>query len=391
MAEFLQLIESINSEKASVSNLFKLSEDGQGVRSALRGPRYLELLSEAAALIAGVLDGRKPTYLLQEAMTTSDFPLLFGDILDRQVLANYAETAQTYRNYCKIGSVRDFRNVKRNYTEGAEGLLTTVAEQAPYPEVSLGEGQYTYAVNKYGQRIPFSWETMINDDLDQLKDIPQRFGRGARRTEEHFATSLFVDANGPHASFYTTNLITQANGAGSNNPVLSIAGIQDAMIMLSKARDSDGQPIVIDMYELVVPPALKVTAENILNATQLELGASTDAMRMQVANWMRNSLRLSVNAYIPYIASTANGNTSWFLFANPSNGRPALEMGFLRGHEQPEIFMKSPNAQRVGGGSVDPMNGDFDTDSLQYKIRHVLGGTRMDTKMTVASKGTGQA
>ena len=96
-----------------------------------------------------------------------------------------------------------------------------------------------------------------------------------------------------------------------------------------------------------------------------------------------------MNPYIPIVASSSNGNTSWFLFANPNNGRPALEMAFLRGHEEPEIFMKTSNAQRIGGGMTDPMDGDFDTDSLQYKVRHVLGGARLDPKMTVASSGAG--
>jgi hypothetical protein len=96
-----------------------------------------------------------------------------------------------------------------------------------------------------------------------------------------------------------------------------------------------------------------------------------------------------VNPQIPLLATSANGNTSWFLFANPSVGRPAMVLGFLRGHEEPEVFMKAPNAKRVGGGDVDPMEGDFDTDGIQYKIRHVLGSKRLDTKATVASNGSG--
>jgi hypothetical protein len=104
---------------------------------------------------------------------------------------------------------------------------------------------------------------------------------------------------------------------------------------------------------------------------------------------MKNRVRLSVDPYIPIVASSSNGSTSWFLFANPNNGRPALEIGFLRGHESPEIFIKAPNAQRVGGGNVNPMDGDFDTDSIQYKVRHVLGGVTQDNKMSVASNGSG--
>ena len=128
---------------------------------------------------------------------------------------------------------------------------------------------------------------------------------------------------------------------------------------------------------------------NILNALQLELntaGGTTDSKLIAV-NWMKQRVRLSVNHYIPVVATT-NGDTSWFLFASPSVGRPALEMSFLRGYEQPGLYQKAPNTMRVGG-AVDPILGDFDTNEIRYKGMHILGGTRMESKATVASNGTG--
>jgi hypothetical protein len=53
--------------------------------------------------------------------------------------------------------------------------------------------------------------------------------------------------------------------------------------------------------------------------------------------------------------------------------------------------MKSPNAVRIGGGGVNPMDGDFDTDSIRYRVRHVLGGTLAEYKSAMASKGTAGA
>ena len=383
--EFLQTLENIRAEEASVQRLF--GGDGVRVRDIRKSPRYVQSLTEAAVFVADIYKGTRPVSQLREALTTSDFPQLFGDILDRQVLASYQETPRTWQNYCKRSVLRDFRQAKRFRIDGGEGVLEEVAEQAPYPEAAITDDVYTIQVKKFGRRMPFSWESMINDDLQALRDIPERFGRAARRSEEKTATQLFVDANGPHASLYTggnANIVT-------SNPVLSLPALQTAFTVLAAMRDSDGEPIAIDMVELVVPPALEVTAQNILNATEVWLNENGGASNQQVhtVNWIRSKLRLSVNPYIPIVASSSNGNTSWFLFANPNNGRPALEMAFLRGHEEPEIFMKTSNAQRIGGGMTDPMDGDFDTDSLQYKVRHVLGGARLDPKMTVASSGAG--
>lgn len=391
--QFLELVETIRAEEASIERLYR--GDGTNIRSTQRGPQYMKALAEAAKLVADVVAGRKPVYRLQEALGTADFPYLFGDVIGRQLLGNYQAFPTTYRKYCKVTTVRDFRSVKRFAVNGAEAVLSSVGQQVEYPERKLSDAQYTYAVTKYGARMAFAWEAILNDDLGALTDIPARFGKAAARSEEKFATGLFVDANGPHASFYTSgnkNQIITANGASASNPALSISALQDAFIVLGRQTDSDGEPIVINTVQLVVPPALQVTAENILSATELWLTGSGGVATQQVhtINWMKTRTQLNVNAYIPNVAASANGNTSWFLFADPEDGRPAIEIGFLRGHENPEVFMKAPNSSRVGGGSVDPADGgDFERDEMAYKVRHVFGGTQIDPKMTIASNGSG--
>lgn len=387
MPDFLETIETIRAEEASIGRLFNTA-DGTPIRGRRNDPAYTGMLTEAATLVADVLDGRRPVHYLTEALTTSDFPMLFGDILDRQLLAGYRETPQVWNQYAKRGSVRDFRTVKRFFVDGGEGRLTGVAERSPYPAGKVDEGKYQYSVSKFGKRFPISWETLINDDLDALKDAPARMARSARRTEEYFATDLFFGASGPDTTFFASG----NNNIVTSNPALSIAALQTAFTILAAQRDTDGEPILIDAAVLVIPPALEVVAQNILQATTLRVTAAAaggaTGQELEVANWMRNKLKLAVNPYIPIIATT-NGNTSWMLVADPSSGRPAAEVGFLRGHEEPELFMKSPNATRVGSGAADVMNGDFDTDSVDYKVRHVLGGTLMDPKMAVASNGSG--
>jgi len=391
--EFLQLVETLRAEEASPQRLF--GSEGIGLRSGNRAkdPTYLARLREAAEFMADLFEGRRHPYLLREAMTTSDFPLLFGDILDRQLLGRYAETPSTIGAYVTMKTVRDFRAAKLFTVDGAESVLSPVGQREEYPMERLSEGKYEYSVSKYGRVIPFSWETMIDDDLAALQDIPDRLGRAARRSEEKFGTGLFVTSGGPDSGFFSNankNVINTANGATANNPVLSIAALQDAYTILSKQRDSDGEPIVIEMVTLVVPPALEVVAQNILNATELWLnanGAESD-QQLHTVNWMRNRTTLSVNHYMPVIDGTY-GNKAWYMFASTGSTRPALIMAKLRGHEQPELFMKSPNALRIGGGDVNPMDGDFDTDSLEYKLRHVFGGTQIDPKGALVSRGDG--
>jgi hypothetical protein len=403
--DFLEFLEESRGGASDVDRIFGGS-DGRMVRDTRRAsnPRYKARLAEATRFLADVVRGRTPSYRLREAMTTSDFPILFGDVLDRSVLAAYQEYPASWERLAQRRTVNDFRTAKiYPPVYGADDRLTAVPQQGEYPAAKLNEqAAITLTVGKFGRRVPFAWEAMVNDDLDQLKDVPNRLGRGARRTELRMVNEMYVGASGPNTSLYSNtnkNIINTTNGALADNPPLSIAGLQDGFRVLSNQKDEMGEPIFLEMVTLVVPPALEITARNILNATTIEATslpaggappnpATGGEQRLLINNWMRDRVELVVDPYIPMTATSANGNTSWFLFANPNRGRPALVLAFLRGHEQPEIWIKEPNARRAGGGAVDPMEGDFDTDSIQYRVRHVLGSATIDPKATVMSNGS---
>lgn len=397
--EFLELIERVRPESASPNRLYGgLGTNRQAHRR--RMPEYQQRFVEALQLVERVAQGdRYATLTFEEAMSTSDFPLLFGDVIDRMMVGAYREFPSGVADFVKEATVRDFRNVSRHAVDGAEAVLPRVNESGEYTETSVSEQEDEYAVDKFGRVLPITWETLVNDDLDGFRDLPLRHGRAARRSEVKFVTELYVDVNGPHASLYTAgnnNIINTTNGAEATNPELSVAGLQDGFTVLSQQTDTDGEPIFIDAVTLVVPPQLEVTARNILNSTELRpktSGGATSAQELITQNWMRGRLKLVVDPYIPIVASTANGGTSWFLFADPSTSRPALEIGKLRGHTEPEIWVKSPNAMRVGGGTVGPEEGDFEHDEIRYRVRHVFGGTRLTNtggfRSTVASNGSG--
>lgn len=385
--QLLDLIESYNHQDATERTLY--AKEGRKVRGGRNDPKYKQSLVEAARLYEGLLKGRVPMHRFQEAMTTSDFQYLFADIIDRQMLAEYTSRPVMWDAFAKRGRVRDFRTVKRFTLDGGQAVLEEVKQASEYPAAALTDGKYEYSVKKYGKRLPFTWEDFINDDLDALAKLPERLAQAARFSEEKFVTDLFAGATGPDSTFFSSgnaNVVT-------SNPALSVAGITTAFNVLAAQKDTDGNPIYVSGVTLVVPPALEIPALNIVNATEILAadggGDGNSKNQLRVSNWMRNRVQVVVDPWLPIISSSSNGNTSWYLFADPNVGRPAMEIGFLNGHETPELFVKSPNAIRVGGGNVDPMDGDFDTDAVDHKLRHVFGGTLMDPKSAVASNGSG--
>jgi hypothetical protein len=371
-----------------------LSEGGgrsiRGVRQRRGTDRtYQRHLVEAARLYERAVQGSKRAILdFEEAMTISDFSLLFADILDRQVLGAYQDWPSTWQQYSRRGTVRDFRNVKRFTLDGASSTLAEVPERGEYPEAAVVPGSYEYKVTKRGRRLDWTWEMRVNDDLDAFRELPLILGRAARMTEDKFVTELYASSTGPNSTFFSAgngNVVT-------DNPALSVEALEAAMTVLAAQRDSDGNPIFIDRLNLVVPPALEVVANNILNAVQIDAasggGDGTGSNQLRVNNWLSRRVTPIVNPWLP-IVDTTTGNSAWYLFGQTMAGRPAMEVGFLRGHEQPEVFVKAPDSMRVGGGMAPVEDGDFETDAIRHKVRHVLGGTLMDPKMGVASDGGG--
>ncbi|MGI5233850.1 hypothetical protein [Actinoallomurus sp. CA-142502] len=345
-------------------------------------PKYLQMLGEAERFMDEILFGTRPLAHFAEAMSTSDFPQLFGDSLDRQLYGAYMATTPTWRNYARAATVNDFRKVKRFATSGIRGQLQKVGELSEYPERAQTETEYEYAVSKYGATFAASWEAMINDDLDMFRRLPQDLADSVVDSEEAFVTGLFCDTSGPNASFFTSgngNLI-------SGNPPLSRTALQGAITTLMKRKDERGNPIVVTAVELVVGPGLALTAQEIIDTTEYRVQDGSN-LRIITGNGLAANLRLNINYWIPAVATSANADTSWWVFASTSSARPAMEFGRLRGYEAPALFEKIPDARRIGGGAEDMV--DFATDGNAKKVRHVYGGTTVDPKMSVGSNGSG--
>lgn len=384
---------------------------GTGRWGSAANPLHEARVASAAELIADMLTGRAPAWALKEAIapshsstaraiesnypglmtikesyTTSDFPNLMGDVLDRMMLGRFREFPQGWRRYVRVSRpLRDFRTVRRLALNGAEGRYSEQVEgEGLTYSTTLDEDNYTYTPSLFSKGVRLSFRAIMNDDLDAFDTIPDRLGRGGRRSIAYFVTDLLYDANGPDATFVSAgngNLLT-------GNPDLAIDSLGTAFQKLLGFTDADSEPILVEGVVLEYPPALHVTVQNMLNQLTVDVstvgGQSNQVIR--VNNWIVRNLEAVMNPYIPIIA-TGNPNTSWMLYVQPDSDRPAAEVGFLAGYEEPQLFRKMSNTMRVGGG-IDQNAGDFDTMSQDFKGVIGYGGTVLDPKGAVGSNGS---
>lgn len=381
------------------TEFLQLMENWDGFRPVRSAARNKATLVKFMGLINNT-EGRPShlqEYLMKEAVTTSDFPNLFGGVLDAMVLARYRTASSEWRTYTKTGRCRDFRVRNLEKVQGQTDPLPLVPEKTGYPMTPSANAHYTIHVHKRGRQFDISWESLINDYLDAFGDIPERFADAALNTEAFQVTSLYCGAAAPAAALFGAPIVDIDGQAVTNLGVLplTIANLQTTLGLMAAQTDVLGNPLGIRGVHLVVPPLLEFTARQALTSAlvqQVDTAgaanvAATTIIPLPTSNILpQMGLRLHVDPWIPIVMPVAAANRTWFLFADYNQGA-AMEMDFLAGHETPEIVMKASNKASVGAGSINPLEGDFESDNVLYRVRHVLGGSALDPRFAYAQVG----
>ena len=356
---------------------------------------------------------------LRETMAQTDYQALYADVIDRLYYGNFAAWPITNKSLAKIAQLRDFRTVKRYMYDGLVTPYTGSDPGAPPPQSAMlgpapqngpipptaatSTAAVTYSPLLYQASASINWAAFVGDDLGIFRDVPKRLAIKGNRGIAKFITQQFFDANGPNttsglfsASFH--NQITIANGATAANPRLGIQGLTDAHNILAGQLDATGDPIMIGgPINLVYGAADYATAKNLANMLENltsvyggQAGTSTSntiGQLLRVRNWAMENLTLVYDPYLSLVAT--NHPYSWMLVLDPnSQERPGVEVGFLTGFEEPQLFSEIPTTQRMGGGP-DATMGNFWTNNQNLKIMGVMGATPIDGRSLVGSNGTG--
>lgn len=370
------------------------TENGlDGTTNAARrrlNPARAKHLKEAAELWGHAWSGnRLAAAAVQEALTTSDlFKSATGDLLDRELLASYQDVTPTWQDWASPSSVRNFKPKKMVDIMGGKSALDLVPELTEFPYAEHSTNEFEISAKKFGRRFGFSWEAGINDDLDELQQIPGRFGSAAALTEDVAALEqvVTVSTGAIKTSFFKSYSAADAKVLGYkafNNYLgsageLTIANVEKGITDIAVREDSEGNLVPHNGLILMVGPAQQFTAERIVNTTEVKTTVS--GVEISEPNPIRGKVRLVVN---PNLAGVA-----WFLLPDPRrNQRPAVAVAKLVGFETPDLRVAANTGTRVGGGSIGAEQGDFEVDGVWYRVRHVTGAATVDPIHTYAATG----
>lgn len=372
-----------------------LTLDGK-IRSAQPGvtKRKIEAVAD---LISGAMQGDPvKAGMLQEVMTTSDAPFSAAHLVQSEFLPQFEKAERDWQKVAGVRTVADFRpatlvSIFGDLTgpgvrEG--GGAARVDEAAPYPYVTVAGKEAFYSrLAKTGAKFGITFETRVNDPAGLWERMPQELLELALDTEnvEVWDALKTGVANLGGAADMTGGTLPDGTVVPANAPVTPNA-IWQAIMELSN-RTVNGRKVGrLSGYNVIVPTGL---------APFIEFQLSQTIIAIQDGNVTFGPGDRSVFGGITIVESDQIGLTNpneWYVLPKPgAYRRPVLELLRLRGYETPELRVNNATGTYLGGGAVAPFEGSFDNDTLDMRLRYVVGGAFWDSgaEAVLYSDGSG--
>jgi hypothetical protein len=283
-------------------------------------------------------------------MGTSDFPIILGNTIHRVLRKEYELYQPTFLPFCQQGTAKDFRTMTKAQM-GEVGKMKEVAEGGEYTNITVGEAKEAYAVKKYGSIIPFTWESIINDDLGAFNRIPKSIAVQARQLQSDIVYGLLSTNSGLGGLMGDGIALFDASGHGNytaSGTAINVANLQIGRKAIRTQKGINGT----DFLNLV-PKYLVVGPANEQLAYQY-----TSSVFVPTKN---SDINPVYNTQLTVIIDPRLTSTEWYLVADP-NQIDTIEYSFLEGDG--ELFTE----RRLG----------FEVDGLEIKARMVFGAKAID-------------
>jgi len=213
----------------------------------------------------------------------------------------------------------------------------------------------------------------------------------AVNTNHNEVTGLVADATGPDVLLFGAP-IADVDGVNVTNLgalPLTLANFETTMGLMAAQTDINGRPLSIRGLHLVVPTQLEFQARTLLTSalkqwTEVGAGGGIPVPTTNIIPQL--GIQLHVDPWLGQIDVSGDVATTWYLFADTSFNY-AIGLDGLRGHLGPEICMKASNKVTLSGAPISPLDGDFESDDVMFRVRLVLGGNYLDPRCAYAQVG----
>ncbi len=322
---------------------------------------YMDLsLAEMAAASAGLKgslrtasDRLRAFEIAMATHSTSDFPVIFENALNKRLLEGYLKLEPTYRAVAMRADFNDFRPHPISRVGDWPNLLE-VPEGGEIQFGTVGEKKETVFLRPYARALSITRQMLINDDMAAIERIVAGRGQAVAAFEDSTFWAMFLSgtlADGPTLTetgrqVFNTNAadLTKAGTATA----ITVAALAAGRAALRKKKSLDGQDLNLYPRILLVGPDKETEAQQLLSPIQAQQAGNVNPFPSE-------SIQIVVT---PKILDNA-----WYLLADPSV-LPNFMYGFLSGDEGPRFRMDEPFGVQGVRFSVER---DFGVGAIDFR------------------------
>lgn len=145
---------------------------------------------------SGILTtGLSPSAIVERMLTTSDFPAIMSDTVDRALRAGYQSAPSALKAVARKSTARDFRRKTKLQISEAP-TLEKVDEAGEFKHGALHDAKESYAIATFGKIIAVTRQLLVNDDVGAFTDMSAKWGEAAADFEGQQLVDLLEAGSG---------------------------------------------------------------------------------------------------------------------------------------------------------------------------------------------------
>jgi len=267
--------------------------------------------------------------------STSDFANILSNVANKSMLVGWNEQEETFQLWTKKGTASDFKTQTRT---GA-GLFPNLAKIEPGAEYTYGtmsDRAGTFAIATYGNLFAINRQTVVNDDLGMLGDVPRKMGRAAKRTIGNLVYAVLTSnptMRDSVALFHSSH--GNLAGSGAAPSTTSFEAARTAMA-LQKDEESIATALNLRPAYILVPYAQSAKSQVVITS-ETEIGQD---------NSKKPNTARGMGEVIAEGRLDASSSTAWYMAASP-NAIDTVEVVYLDGIEEP--YLDQQNGWKIDG------------------------------------------
>ena len=283
--------------------------------------------------------------IVTSALSTTDYPLLLGSVVNRILRRAYQAPAQTWRPLSRQMNATDFRTMTA-IQAGGNIKLEEVNEGGEFKSGKMAEGKETWKVKTYGKIVSITRQAIINDDLNGFARLSELFGQAAANLEADIVWGLIINnttMNDGKALFHADHSNLKASGGAKP----SLTTLSAGRLAFRKQTGLAGESLNLMPKYLIVPPELETVAEQIIATGYMPTS--------------QDNINVLARSVTPIVEARLTDADAWYLACDPAQ-IDMIVHSYLDGQEG--MFTET----RYG----------FEVDGVQIKVRKDFGAGLLD-------------